>query len=174
MRNNAIRTATIRDAFVSPAIFKQGMGPVMISRTLPEGNIAMGVFLVDAYCLGVKNAFFTICPALKYEGIIERMSSPHGFDPVEPSYARKLVEDAVEYARGLGFNPQRDYADAEVILGDVDVEACQEEFTFGKDGKPLYVSGPDDSDQIIQRILTTLRSRCGDDGFHYLIGVSDI
>lgn len=174
MSKQTIQTAPVRDTFISTSIFNQGMGPVVISRNLPDGSIAMGVFLVDVFCLGVKNAFFTMCSELKYQDAIGRIGSHQGLESVEPSYARKLVEDAVEYARGLGFEPQRDYRDAEVVLGDIEAEACREEFTFGKDGKPLYVSGPDDSEQVIHHILSTLRSRCGDDGFHYIIGMGDI
>ena len=164
-----IRTAPIRDAFVSPAIFKQGMGPVVISRDLPSGEIAMGVFLVDAHCLGVKNAFLTICSRFKYDNGIERMRENSGLKRAESPYARKLVEDAVEYARDLGFKPHRDYRDAEIILGDIVTDESLKEYTFGKDGKPFYISGPDDSQQEISRILTTLENKCGKDGFVYIV-----
>ena len=164
-----IRTAPIRDVYVSPSIFEQGMGPVVISRDLPSGEIAMGVFLVDAYCLGVKNAFLTICSRFEYDEGLEKMNANSGLTRTDPPSARKLLEEAVEYAQDLGFKPQRDYRDAKIILGDIVADESLEEFTFEKDGKPLYISGPDDSQQRISHILTTLENRCGKDGFIYIV-----
>lgn len=164
-----IRTAPIRDVYISPLIFKEGMGPVVISRDLPNGEIAMGVFLVDAYCLGIKNAFLTLCSTFKYTESIEKMRENSALEPSTASYARKMVEEAVEYAHNLGFKPQRDYRDAKIIMGDIVSDASLKEFAFGKDGKPFYISGPDDSQQEISRILNTLEIRCGMDGFTYML-----
>ena len=134
----------------------------------------MGVFLLDVFCLGAKNAFLTIFSTeFKYQNGIERIASSQALQSVEPSRARKLVEDTVEYARDLGFEPQREYRDAALVLGDIDAGACREEFAFGKDGQPLYVRGPNDSDRMVDRTLTTLQNRCGEDGFHYIVGMGD-
>ncbi len=162
--------APLRDVFISPTIFEQGIGSVVISRDLPAGAIGVGVFLLDVYCLGVKNAFFSIRPGIfQYEDFIEMIRYNQDLEPAEPARGRKLVEDAVEYARGLGFEPQRDYREAAMVLGDIDPSLCREEFTFGQDGKPVYISGPRDSQAMIGRVLATLRQRCGEDGFHYSV-----
>jgi hypothetical protein len=46
--------------------------------------------------------------------------------------------------------------------------AFSRDFVFGLDGKPFYVSGPEDSPGFIRRVLRTLERHCGPDGFHYL------
>jgi hypothetical protein len=168
-----IRNAPIREVYVSPLIFKKGLGPIVISRDLPSGEIAMGVFLVDSYCLGIKNTFLTICSLFKYYEGIEQMRESSGLEPATASYARKMVEAAVEYAHDLGFKPQRDYRDAKIILGDIIADESLKEFTFGKDGKPFYISGPNDSHQRINHILTTLEINCGKDGFVYMVHQND-
>ena len=38
----------------------EGIGEVLVSRRLNNGNVAFSVFLVDMYCLGVKDAFADI------------------------------------------------------------------------------------------------------------------
>lgn len=164
-----IGSSPIRDVYISPLVFEDGMGEVVISRDLPDGNIAMVVFLVDAYCLGVKNTFLTICSQFKYDEGIEKMRAEGGLDAAEPSYARRLIEGAVEYARDLGFKPHRDYRDARLILGDIIPDKSLGNFSFGKDGKPLYINGPDDSRQRINHILSTLEDRCGKDGFIFYV-----
>ena len=46
----------VHDCWVSDDLWKQGIGYVTLSRELPYGGIAFAMFLVDRYCLGVKNA----------------------------------------------------------------------------------------------------------------------
>ena len=60
-------------------------------------------------------------------------------DPVtlEPAAARKLIEGAVAFARAHGLPPHRDYPKAMLIFGDVDPNACGDEFAYGKNGKPF-------------------------------------
>ena len=169
-----LNTAEIHGAFVSPAIFEQGMGPIVIARKMPGGRIAFGMFLIDAFCLGVKNSCFDICPKKAFQGFVDEIAGPLGLPRDDPARARKLIEDAIGFAGNLGFKPHRDFRDAEVILGDIEANECSETFQFGKDGKPLYIGGPHDSPAKIRRILATLEETCGPDGYHYLFGTDDL
>src|SRR5436853_559653 len=54
---------------------------------------------------------------------------------------RQIVYGAIGYARELGFEPHPDFGRAAGYLGAWD-EEC--ELTFGRDGKPMYISGPHD------------------------------
>ncbi len=130
---------------MSETIFQQGIGHVAISRRTPDGMVAVGAFLLDRYCLGVKDAYFAVLTRLDYEFRFKEHLSAQKMQAVSPAYARKLVEEAIAYARGLGFEPHEDYDDAAAVLGDIDAAECPETFTFGQDGKPLYISGPHDS-----------------------------
>ena len=91
------------------AVFASGMGTVVVSRIAPNGDIVMGVFLLDTFCLGVKNAFSRLLPPYEYDTMIAEMRKNELMQAVEPSYARKLVENSVEYAATLGFKPNPDY-----------------------------------------------------------------
>jgi hypothetical protein len=46
-------------AFYSSDLFELGIGYVMVCRFKATGACEAGVFLVDVFCLGAKNAFFT-------------------------------------------------------------------------------------------------------------------
>jgi hypothetical protein len=50
----------------------------------------------------------------------------------------KVVEQAVQYAQGLGFAPHPDYKKAARVFGGLRAEQCSQKFTFGHKGKPLY------------------------------------
>ncbi len=43
---------------------------------------------------------------------------------VEPCCARKLIEQATQYAQGLGFAPHPDYKKAARVFGGLDAEQC--------------------------------------------------
>ncbi|NEX19270.1 hypothetical protein G3480_02900 [Thiorhodococcus mannitoliphagus] len=167
----SVSKAPIVDTFVPASLFEQGIGTVWLSRRLLDGRYAVVGILVDTYCLGVKNALYKIVDAAEYSTVLAHI---HG-NPTEsvevqhPSCARKLVEAAVAYAKDLGFEPHADYRIARLIFGDIDADACPERFTFGKDGKPFYVNGPNDTPAIQRRILKQLERRCGQGGYHYMM-----
>lgn len=168
-----LERSPIHAIYVGNSVFAQGVGHAIIARKLPDGRIAAGVFLVDVYCLGIKNAFLMVQSPFEFEDTIQTKFDENDLKAVAPAYARKLIDDSIAYARELGFEPHPDFRDASVVLGNIDTGECSEEFTFGHEGKPFYVSGPNHSEAMARRIVTHLKHRCGPDGFHYLVGVGD-
>jgi hypothetical protein len=154
----------------------RGFGWVYLSRELPSGSIAFAAFLVDLQCLGVKNAMSDITGRYTYETSFLPKMREYICRELSAAAARKLVEGAVNYAAGLGLSPHADYHTARQLFGDIDVNICAEEFTFGKDGKPLFVAGPYDSTERCRQIVNTLAASVGEDGFDYIIpfGLSEV
>ncbi len=164
----------IHECLISDTLFEQGIGHLYFTRLMPDGRISAGIFLVDVFCLGVKDAFFRIIEKFEYESRIKNRSGPERLVPVSPAYLRKLVEGAVAYARDLGFEPHRDYAEARQIFGDQETDSCTQEFMYGHEGKPLYISGPFESQARAKAIVEQLRQRKGEDGYHFIMGVDDL
>ena len=166
--------APVYECLLPIGLFELGMGNVMISRKLPDGRIAFSAFLVDTFCLGVKNAFFRVVTEHEYKQAMETDiadSQPDGCEQIDPACLRKLIEQAVAYAQDLGFEPHPDYNLARLLFGDIDPSACNQNFTFGSQGKPFYIAGPNESSSQIRVILQTLEKRCGPDGYHYMLPV---
>jgi hypothetical protein len=164
----------VLNSWVTTDLWTEGLGYVCVSRELPNGMVGFALFLVDRYCLGVKNAMGNVVGRFEYDSQIERkMRSDFTLEALSPAAARRLVEGAVAYARDLGLHPHSDYHKTKPIFGDIDPAETKEEFEYGKDGKPLFVAGPYDSPQRCRRILQTLIASCGVDGFHYLIPSAD-
>jgi hypothetical protein len=163
--------APIADVLVPKTLFDTGMGNVWFSRQCADGRYALSIFLVDTYCLGIKNALYAIVTPSDYTARLDHLRRSFGkdFEREHPAYARKLVERAVAYARDLGFDPHPDYHIAKVIFGDADATACPTRLAFGRDGKPFYVCGPNDTPTQQRRILKQLEKRCGSNGFNFLI-----
>jgi len=161
------------EAWHGATIFKAGIGQVLICRhDINKAETEAGVFLVDMHCLGVKNGFYTRFPTSSLAEMREKIfRNEDGGVPISPACARKLVEDAVAYAHSLGFAPHADYKHAARVLGGLNARDCDQVFTFGRDGKPLYTQGPHDSDAFAHRVITVLRSRLGEGNYYYIRNV---
>ena len=154
----------IHDSRAPKDLFETGLGMVFLTRTLPGGELAMSVFLLDTFCLGVKNAFYRVVSTQEYEQIAQQFD----LEKIHPSCLRKLVEGAIDYALELGFKPHSDYAGAARLFGNIEAGVCPVRFSYGKDGKPCYISGPDDSPAHSRRIRDTLKQRLGAEGFSFM------
>jgi hypothetical protein len=163
----------IHECLVPGALFDLGIGDVLFTRRLPGNQVAASLFLVDVFCLGVKNAMFVCLDEAVYERQIKAniINNPAqgGLHPAEPACIRALVEGAVAYAADLGFSPHRDYRDAGKLFGRVDAASCSSRFEYGNDGKPFYVRGPRESISRAREIVEQLHRRCGADRYHYVI-----
>ena len=146
-----------------------------VSRFKADGCVEAGFFLLDVFCLGVKDAgFHRFNSVADYqESLLDRLFRDEEPVRMTPAAARKLAEDAVGYARALGFSPGDDYKKASRVFGGITTADCNEEFVSGKDGKPFYIQGPWESPARAERILRTLEARCGEGGYHYIVGADD-
>jgi hypothetical protein len=88
-------------------------------------------------------------------------------DPVQApiELVQHLVWGAVEYARGLGFEPHHDLWAA---AGHLERLQGPSAISFGKDGKPFYVEGPHDD---ATRHLRTLERSVGKGNFSFEMSV---
>jgi hypothetical protein len=161
--------APIRDCLVPANLFELGIGNLVFSRSLPDGRLALATFLLDVFCLGVKNAFLATVSRAEYAQRVTDWRVKEHFQPMDPACFRKLVEGGVAYAVELGFSSHVDYADARQIFGDVQAAACPTRFEYGHDGKPFYVSGPHETPTQVQAIIDQLDRRRGARNFDYLV-----
>jgi hypothetical protein len=123
--------------------------------------------LVDVYCLGVKNALGPKnLQADELRAFVSRYFRSYDAPPVEVPFelVQSLCLGAVEYAASLGFEPHPDFAAVQPSLG---AWSGPSPIRFGKEGRPLYVQGPDDD---VFRIVHTLRRTVGDGGFDLVSG----
>ena len=165
----AAANSAIHEALVPAKLFELGMGNLVFSRSLPDGRIALAVFLLDVFCLGVKNAFFAIVTRDEYAKRRSSWSTVENLQPMQPACFRKLVEGGVAYAHELGFDPHADYDEARQIFGEVQATDCPTHFEYGRDGKPFYISGPHETDTEVRSIMDQLERRLGPGNFDFLV-----
>ena len=162
----------IQHCRLQETLFETGMGTLVVVRGAP-GETVLCTFLLDAYCLGIKDVIVRPATLAQIETLLEGLEIEVPLQPVAPAYARKLLHDLAAWAQSLGFAPHRDFAIAERILGDVDVASCHDTFTFGCDGKPFYIAGPYDSPALVHQRMQRLSERVGSGRFDYILPVDD-
>ena len=86
---------------------------------------------------------------------------------VRPAVVAPVVR-AIDYARGLGFEPASDFAAAAGHLGPFTGSSA---IRFGHDGKPLFVQGPHDDGA---RIIRKLEQAVGADNFHFIMALPNL
>jgi hypothetical protein len=158
------------ECLINPSWKDQGLATILISRRQPDGDLVFGLFLVDIYCLGLKNTFCNadfslsrykteLLPKIYLEGKPVQCPIP---------LAHQIIYGGIAFAQQFGFEPNKDFKLSQYVLDDKDsIEPC-EDVEFGKDGKPFFIAGPDDN---VEHIIRQLESRVGKGNFEYLVRV---
>jgi len=156
------------EAYIEQDWREHGLAHLVVARIRENGSTDYGVFLVDVWCLGVKDAFGeTDVPEAALRALVDERLPESMREPIHPACAKKLIAGALAYAEGLGFAPHRDFRKARRVLSGLDASLCPTEFAYGRAGQPCYVQGPDDSADRVDRVLAVLEARCGADGFDF-------
>jgi hypothetical protein len=154
-------------ALVAEELWEDGIGHLILARKESGVSLVFSAFLVDVYCLGVKNAFWPVGSPQEFEEVVEEVEEVQPLRPIAPECLVKIICGAVEYAQLLGFSPHPDFRHAGRLLVGIDPRGCSQEYRYGHDGRPFYVRGPNESLETAQAIAALVRSVGGD----YLVPV---
>lgn len=150
-----------------------GITPVVVARKQDTERIMFAVYMVDYYCLGIKNAYTRV--DYSQNRFIRELPKMCAEAPISCSVelAHELIYGALEYAEKLGFEPHLDFYNqkANLMLDPPDSHPRENNVRFGQDGKPLYVSGPFDSEMKSRSVINTLMRSCGSGNFDYLVNL---
>lgn len=171
MREKA-RNCPVYKCYLFQTAGDEGMVEVVVLRERPGGKYIMGAFLIDKFCLGVKDAMWnhSLFPEEVGENI-ERME--FGLGPAkEITYdeAHCIIWGSIDFARKGGIEPHPDFGIAQYVIEPRDTEVKNYPVTFGHEGKHLLIEGPFYREK---QYIPTLRKHLGEDGFHYLLTLGD-
>jgi len=139
----------IQHCLLSEGLFDTGMGILVLARGATPYSLTTATFLLDTFYLGVKDTYLRSVSGREFASYIDYMSVTSPMVPVDPSYARKLLRDLVTWARNRGIAQNRDYPKLEPIFGATNAAACDVEFQFGYDGKPLFIGDMSEMAQVL-------------------------
>jgi hypothetical protein len=144
---------------------ESGIKHIVFARQKRDGTLIVGIYLVDLFCLGLKDTFFL---DLNYEELEERvLENTHeglDYEEVDPILAQNYIYGAIEYAEDLGFKPHKDFSLTEYILDDVEqLEFIEVE--LGHNGRPCFMPGPSDK---VGQILAHLDKHVGEGNYDFI------
>jgi hypothetical protein len=139
------RGAGTLECYVNDDWPKTGMASVQVLGVAPDGRCARAGFLVDVWCVGLKDAFGQRT-ALRadFEDQLERLSGTLNIVRVPVAEAKRLVLGGVHFSRRNGFKLPP-HADRWLeIFGHVDDTSAPDLSDFGVEGGKLRYVGEED------------------------------
>ena len=162
-------TLPLLECHISANWQKDDMGliQILIARQQPDGNICFGTYLIDKYCLGLKNTFANAnFSRTRYRNeIYNRMSQRQEMKECSVELAHQMIYEAIDYAAQFGFQPEKDFANSQYMLAPRGELEEPYHLTFGKDGKPFFIAGPHDN---VTSILRQLDKTAGSGNYHFI------
>ena len=164
------RRYPIEGCWVMPGWQEGGLAVIAVARRQANNNLVFGAYLVDIYCLGVKNAWFdTDVPSGHFlREMLPEMMGDEAPEEISPALAHEIIYGAIEFAQAYGFRPHRDFRRARNILDPPDHHPRSGTVVFGREGKPLFISGPYDN---VDAILRQLQRTAGEGNYHFVAQV---
>jgi len=148
-----------------------GLVGVLIALESRNHKVSVCGYLLDVYCLGVKNA---LGPDRMHRGELPGFARSFfsawdtGGVPAPVELARELVFGAVEYAQDLRFAPHPDFERARDHLGAWEGPCA---IRFGRNGKPFFAQGPYDDPATV---LSTLEESVGSGNFNFTVSIGSL
>ncbi len=151
-----------------------GMVHIVVSRLHTGGKISAGFYLVDKFCLGVKNSFYKLrMEDYEFDDMIDMLGSKYGMDKLSYDEAHNWIYGAVEFAEEAGIEPCKEFSLTKYFLDEDTDDVPLIEYEFGDEGKHhLFVN----SNLEASKYMPLLRKNLGDnflfttgqenDGYH--------
>lgn len=168
MRQKA-RTLEIGTCYISPDLETCGEGHIIVTRKHTGGKISMAVFLVDIWCLGVKDSFYQL---RLEDSEFDEMISTYREELQECSYeeAHNWIYGANAFAEEAGISPDKSFNITQYMLEEDTDDIPLIEYAFGKNGKHTLVV---DSTLEASRYLPLLKKNLGEGNFDYYLNSED-
>jgi hypothetical protein len=145
---------------------------IVVARQQSDGLLVFGSFMVDMLLLGVKDAHAEAnVPSCQIKTMLPYIYPDTDPVPCDLGLAHQIIYQSIDYAAKYDMKPHKDYPVAQHLLDPRGMYPENHSLTFGKDGKPLFISGPYDNVDLIMR---KLERTAGVGNYDYLIGAGSL
>jgi len=159
------RNLPIEVCYISKDIEEVGEGTVIVVRRHPNDKFTLATYLLDIFCLGVKDTFYRLrLDEFEYEEFFDKYTS---MEVKEITYneAHNWIYGAIAFAEEAGIAPHKDFNVTQYMLEEDTEDIPLIEYNYGKDGKHFLVAM---SQLELSRYFPILKKNLGDD-FDYVL-----
>lgn len=164
-----VRSLELGKCYISDDIEEYGEGHVVVTRKHTGGRISVAFYLVDIFCLGVKDSFYYI---RLEEGELNEILD-NGLDYKECTYeeAHNWIYGAISWAEEAGIVPDKSFAITQYMLEEDTDEIPLIEYEYGREGMHFLVA----SDNLeASRYLPLLEENLGEGNYTFVVKSDDI
>lgn len=153
------RSLKIKVCYITNGFETAGLGHIIVVREHVGGKVTLGMYLVDKYCLGVKDTFYHFrMEEYDYRDFLYTLDEI-GIKEISYEEAHNRIFGAVEFAEEAGIKPHKNFALTQYILEEDDENVPLIEYEYGKDGRHFLVAK---SNLEASKYLPLLRKNLGD------------
>ena len=160
------RTLPVARCYMSKDWQKAGLANVLVARRHPQGTFTFGYYLVDTYCLGLKdsNYRFSLSEG-EFEDYMSHLLIEGFMQEVNYEEAHNLIYGAIAFAEEAGIEADKSFALTQYLLEEDTEEVPLVDYEFGRGGQHFLVAN---SRLEASRYLPLLEKNLGAD-FKYSI-----
>ena len=140
-----------------------GEGHVIVTRNHTGGRISLADYLVDAYCLGVKDSFYHLRME-DYE--VEEMIDFIGADECTYEEAHNWIYESIAFAEEAGIQPDKSFNLTKYMLEEDTDEIPLIKYDFGRNGKHTLIVH---SRLEASKYLPLLNQNIGEGNYEFII-----
>jgi len=136
------RRSEVVECLINRNWFEAGEATPFVLARRPDGGLMMSTFLIDLWCMGLKDAWgrLEISHAEFDDGIRDTMPDEMRLIPISLEEVRRMVAGSIRFARENGFRLPRRYDRWTAVLGDLGDLDHADLSDFGVDGKLRVVT----------------------------------
>jgi hypothetical protein len=159
-----VRSLEIGKCYISEDIEEYGEGHVVVSRKHTGGRISVAFYLVDIFCLGVKDSFYHL--RLEEEELNNILEKDMDVRVCAYEEAHNWIYGAISWAEEAGIEPDKSFAVTQYMLEEDTDEIPLIEYEYGRDGKHFLVA----NDNLeASRYLPLLDENLGEGNYTFVV-----
>jgi hypothetical protein len=170
IKSGRARLLPLHGCWINPNWKETGVCTILVQRRHTTGNLTFATYLVDIYCLGLKNTMASFSKSeFEIAGQLDQIFQAHGGKMrVDYVLVHNIIYGAIAYAEDLGFKPEKDWALSQFILEEDTEDIELMDIEFGKNGRPCFVNGPYDN---VAKISAQLEKSVGKGNFDVMMQI---
>jgi len=165
-----VRTLPIEACLITEDWQNTGICNVIIARRHKKGNLTIGLYLVDIYCLGLKDTSYRF--GISTDEFDYFKKSGGGMIECDYALAHNIIYGGIAFAGDYEFKPHKDFAVTQFILEEDTEDVELIDIDFGLNGLPCFMRGPYDDNVKVRNIEANL-ARIAGPGNYKILDVPD-
>lgn len=167
IKTGKARNLPIVNCLINTDWEETGIASVIVVRQHVNQNFTLGLYMVDLYCVGVKDThFYFNISENEFLSLTYSISQNYELADCDYNLAHNIIYGAVAYAEEFEIPPHKDFKLTKMILEEDDDNIPLIDVEFGKDGKPFLVESSHDNKTKFY--YSQLLKHVGEGNFHFL------